>query len=122
MINARVKRQGIAYGSGFNFLIGGNTLGREIAIRDLLVTYYVRDSRISQIDTMHQHTRMCGYRRDTLGYTRLYIPRHLYYRFRDIHHSDEDLRSFIERHRAELPVSFPVEFTFNLRTTHPTAC
>jgi len=35
VINARVKRQGIAYGSGFNFLIGGNTLGRGIAIRDL---------------------------------------------------------------------------------------
>ena len=119
VINARVKRQGIAYGSGFNFLIGGNTIGRGIAIRDLLVTYYVRDSRISQIDTMHQHARMYGYRRDTLDYTRLYIPRHLYYRFRDIHHSDEDLRSFIERHRAELPASFPVEFTFNLRTTRP---
>jgi hypothetical protein len=119
VINARVKRQGIAYGRGFNFLIGGNTLGRGIAIRDLLVTYYVRDSRISQIDTMHQHARMYGYRSDTLDYTRLFIPRHLYYRFRDIHHSDEDLRAFIERHRTELPGSFPVEFTFNLRTTRP---
>jgi Z1 domain len=46
VINARVKRQGIAYGRGLNFLIGGNTLGRGIAIRDLLVTYYVRDARI----------------------------------------------------------------------------
>jgi hypothetical protein len=119
VINARVKRQGIAYGRGFNFLIGGNTLGRGIAIRDLLVTYYVRDSRISQIDTMHQHARMYGYRSNTLDYTRLFIPRHLYYRFRDIHASDEDLRAFIERHRTDLPASFPVEFTFNLRTTRP---
>jgi hypothetical protein len=119
VINARVKRQGIAYGGGFNFLIGGNTLGRGIAIKDLLVTYYVRDSRISQIDTMHQHARMYGYRSATIDYTRLFIPRHLYYRFRDIHHSDEDLRAYIERHRAELPGSFPIEFTFNLRTTRP---
>lgn len=119
VINAREKRQGINYGRGLNFLIGGNTLGRGIAIRDLLVTYYVRTARVSQIDTMHQHARMYGYRADTLPYTRLYIPRHLYYRFRDIYRSDTDLRAFIDRHRAELPGAFPVEFTFNLRTTRP---
>ncbi len=119
VINAREKRQGINYGRGLNFLIGGNTLGRGIAIRDLLVTYYVRDAKVSQIDTMHQHARMYGYRTDTLPYTRLYIPRRLYYRFRDICRSDTDLRAFIERHRAQLPGAFPVEFTFNLRTTRP---
>jgi hypothetical protein len=119
VINARVKRQGIAYGRGLNFLIGGNTLGRGIAIRDLLVTYYVRDSRVSQIDTMHQHARMYGYRERTLAYTRLFIPRHLYYRFRDIYSSDVDLREFIDGHRNELPGTFPIEFTFNLRTTRP---
>lgn len=119
VINAKVKRQGIAYGKSFNFLIGGNTLGRGIAIRDLLVTYYIRDSRISQIDTMHQHARMFGYRKKSLAYTRLFIPRHLYYRFRDIHHSDKDLRIFIEKHKAELSTTFPVEYTYDLRTTRP---
>ncbi len=117
VINARTKRQGIDYGPGLNFLIGGNTLGRGIAIRDLLVTYYVREARMSQIDTMHQHARMYGYRLGTLPYTRLFIPRHLYYRFRDIHNSDEDLRAFIEQHRDELPTTFPVEVAFNLRAT-----
>ncbi len=119
VINARVKRQGIAYGRGFNFLIGGNTLGRGIAIRDLLVTYYVRDARISQIDTMHQHARMYGYRDRTLAYTRLFIPRHLYYRFYDIHSSDVDLRQFIVSRLGHLPNTFPIEFTFDLRTTRP---
>lgn len=118
VINVRVKRQGINYGKGLNFLIGGNTLGRGIAIRDLLVTYYIRDSKVSQIDTMHQHARMYGYRKATLDYTRLFIPKHLYYRFRDIHRSDEDLRDFIEEHK-DLPATFPVEYTFNLRTTRP---
>lgn len=118
VINARAKRQGIAYGSALNFLIGGNTLGRGIAIRDLLVTYYLRDSRISQIDTMHQHARMFGYRSKTLPYTRLFIPRHLYYRFRDIHRSDQDLRGYIEAHKG-LPKTFPIEFVADLRTTRP---
>jgi hypothetical protein len=116
VINARAKRQGIAYGPGLNFLIGGNTLGRGIAIRDLLVTYYLRDSRISQIDTMHQHARMFGYRSRTLPYTRLFVPRRLYYRFRDIHRSDQDLRRYVEEHK-HAPKTFPIELTFDLRTT-----
>jgi hypothetical protein len=119
VINAKVKRQGIAYGNGLNFLIGGNTLGRGIAVKNLLVTYYVRDSKISQIDTMHQHARMYGYRKKTLSYTKLFIPRHLYYKFRDIHDSDKDLRAFIEKYKSELPSSFPIEYTYDLRTTRP---
>jgi Z1 domain len=115
-INAKVKRNGINYGKGLNFLIGGNTLGRGIAIRDLLVTYYIREAKVSQIDTMHQHARMYGYRSVTIEYTRLFIPKHLYYRFRDIYSSDEDLRAYIERHAA-LPATFPVEYTSGLRAT-----
>jgi hypothetical protein len=117
-INVKVKRVGINYGKGLNFLIGGNTLGRGIAIRDLLVTYYIREAKVSQIDTMHQHARMYGYRSVTIEYTRLFIPRHLYYRFRDIYQSDEDLRAYIERHAA-MPATFPVEYTSGLRATRP---
>ena len=118
VINSAVKRQGIPYGRGLNFLIGGNTLGRGIAIKDLLVTYYIREAKVSQIDTMHQHARMYGYRSVTIEYTRLYIPRHLYYRFRDIYRSDEDLRAFIEQHKA-LPATFPIEYSYGLRPTRP---
>lgn len=67
---------------------------------------------------MHQHARMFGYRKHTLPYTRLFIPRHLYYRFRDIHRSDEDLRQYINQYKHD-PETFPVEFTFDLRTTRP---
>lgn len=118
VINASVKRKGIGYCKGLNFLIGGNTLGRGIAIKDLLVTYYIREAKVSQIDTMHQHARMYGYRSVTLEYTRLFIPKHLYYRFRDIYRSDEELREFIDKHKA-VPATFPVEFTYGLRPTRP---
>jgi Z1 domain len=116
VINAKVKRQGIAYSKGLNFLIGGNTLGRGIAVKNLLVTYYIRDSRVAQIDTMHQHARMYGYRKKTLAYTRLFIPRHLYYRFRDIHRSDTDSREFIDEHK-DMPETFPIQYAFGLRPT-----
>lgn len=116
VINGQVKRRGIEYGKGLNFLIGGNTLGRGIAIRDLLTTYYVREARVSQVDTVHQHARMYGYRKKTLAYTRVFIPRHLYYRFRDIHRSDTDSRVFIEKHK-DMPATFPIQYGFGLRPT-----
>lgn len=111
------KRNGIEYGSGFNFLIGGNTLGRGIAIPNLLVTYYVRNARTTQMDTVHQHARMFGYRKKTLPYTRLFITNDLYYRFRDIHYSDKGLREFIETHIMSFPDSFPVEISAGLNPT-----
>ncbi|AYB30977.1 Z1 domain-containing protein [Chryseolinea soli] len=118
VINAsNSKRQGIEYGPGFNFLIGGNTLGRGIAIPNLLVTYYVRSAVSSQIDTMHQHARMFGYRLKTLPYTRLFITKALYYRFRDIHYSDTGLRGFIFNNSTQNPSAFPVEFSPGLRAT-----
>jgi len=119
VINAKnSKRHGIEYGHGFNFLIGGNTLGRGIAIPNLLVTYYIRSAKTSQIDTVHQHARMFGYREETIRYTRLFTPRNLYYRFRDIHYSDEGLRNFIAKHTDSMsPASFPVEFSNGLQPT-----
>lgn len=118
VINAKNnKRQGIEYGPGFNFLIGGNTLGRGIAIPNLLVTYYVRIAKASQIDTMHQHARMFGYRSNTLKYTRLFTTEALYYRFRDIHFSDTGLRDFIVKHSDSFPNSFPVELSNELKAT-----
>jgi plasmid maintenance system antidote protein VapI len=118
VINAKnAKRRGIEYGPGFNFLIGGNTLGRGIAIPNLLVTYYVRHGQTTQIDTMHQHARMFGYRLRTLAYTRLFLTRSLYYRFRDIHYSDRGLRDFIEKNIDFEPGSFPVEISPGLNPT-----
>lgn len=115
--SANAKRRGIEYGPGFNFLVGGNTLGRGIAIPNLLVTYYVRDAKMSQIDTMYQHARMFGYRSGTLNYTRLFITRNLYFRFRDIHYSDKGLREFIVKNENQFPNAFPVEIAAGLRPT-----
>jgi len=111
------KRRGIEYGPGFNFLIGGNTLGRGIAIPNLLVTYYVRQAVTSQMDTMHQHARMFGYRQNTFPYTKLFTTLSLYYRFRDIYTSDQSLRSFIEKHIDKDSNTFPIDTSIGLRPT-----
>ena len=50
------------FSRGINFIVGGNILGRGLTIENLLVTYYLRSAKISQMDTMLQHARMFGYR------------------------------------------------------------
>lgn len=79
----------------YNFLIGGNSVGRGIAIKNLLVTYYTRSPRTARMDTMHQHARMFGYRQKTLQFTKVFLPITLYTRFYWIHKSDSEMREFI---------------------------
>ncbi len=97
-INANSSNDTLQYSPRYNFLVGGNTVGRGLAIRDLLVTYYTRQPKSSKADTMYQHARMFGYREPTLPYTRVYMPSQLYVRFRAIWESDEEARKHIEKY------------------------
>lgn len=89
-INSKVDAP--EYGPRLNFLVGGNILGRGLTIDDLLVTYYVREAKTSQMDTVWQHARMYGYRRRYLSYVRVYLPPQLAIRFQQIHEAEEALR------------------------------
>jgi hypothetical protein len=89
-VNSKVKPP--SYGPRLNFLVGGNILGRGLTIGDLLVTYYVREAKVSQMDTVWQHARMFGYRQSYLDYTRVYLPRQLATRFSELHEGEELLR------------------------------
>src|SRR5690606_3405425 len=98
-----------------NFIIGGNIVGRGLTIPNLLVTYYVRKPKISQMDTMLQHARMFGYRRDLMPYTRVFLPRSLAVRFWGIHEAEEELRSLLPNVDAVEKV--PVRVVGQLRAT-----
>ena len=116
LINKNTTGDELTYSKYFNFLIGGNTLGRGLAIKNLLVTYYIREAKIAQMDTMYQHARMFGYRKKTLPYTRVFLPPQLHERFRQIYISDEELRKFIEKNKGSLE-SFPVRIAKDIRAT-----
>ena len=45
----------VEFGPELNFLVGGNILGRGLTIENLLVTYYLRKAKTSQMDTVLQH-------------------------------------------------------------------
>lgn len=72
--------------------IGGTKLGRGVTVKNLLITYYGRDSQQPQMDTVLQHARMYGYRSNELPAIRIYLPIRLAQRFVDIHESDNLVR------------------------------
>lgn len=83
------------YSARFNFIIGGTKLSRGVTIKRLITTYYARETGAPKMDTIHQHARMYGYRKDDLDVIRVFITDDLAERFNLINQSDNILREFI---------------------------
>ena len=69
--------------TGYNIVVGGNTLGRGITFPHLQVVYYCRSTRTPQADTFWQHSRIFGYDREG-GLVRIFIPQTLYKLFTEL--------------------------------------
>lgn len=89
----------VAVRSPYNLFVGGNKLGRGVTIKNLLVSYYGRNPKRPQADTVLQHARMYGYRRSDMGLLRLFLPQELHTVFRAINRMERSLRELI----AEAP-------------------
>jgi hypothetical protein len=113
VINAQGDR--LDFGPQYAFIVGGNILSRGLTIDDLLVTYYFRQPRVTQMDTMHQHARMYGYRRHLMPFTRVFLPPSLARRFQHIHESEQALRDLLDEEGTGR--ALPVQAAGNLRPT-----
>ncbi len=91
----------VAVRSPLNLFVGGNKLGRGVTIKNLLVSYYGRNPRTPQADTVLQHARMYGYRRPDIGLLRLFLPPELHKVFRAIHRMEVGLRDLIRQSPGE---------------------
>ena len=91
----------VAVTSPYNLFVGGNKLGRGVTIKNLLVSYYGRNPKKPQADTVLQHARMYGYRRKDIGLLRLFLPPNLHTIFRAIHKMEKGLRDLIARNPNE---------------------
>lgn len=96
-INASTKST-VSLDHVFSFFVGGNKLGRGVTIPNLLTSYYGRNPRRPNADTVLQHARMYGYRKKTLGITRLFLPPELAEHFRIIHKMEKALRDLVSKH------------------------
>ena len=91
----------VAVESPYNLFVGGNKLGRGVTIKNLLVSYYGRDPRSPQADTVLQHARMYGYRRKDIGLLRLFLPPELHRVFKAINKMERGLRELIGTNPTE---------------------
>lgn len=87
--------------SPYNLFVGGNKLGRGVTIKNLLVSYYGRNPKKPQADTVLQHARMYGYRRKDIGLLRLFLPRELHVVFKAINKMERGLRELIAQAPTE---------------------
>jgi hypothetical protein len=102
------------FANEYNFIVGGNILGRGLTIDNLIVTYYLRRPITAQMDTMLQHARMYGYRLTLMPYTRVFVPRGLATRFMLIHESETAQRDLVSTQGAR---HVNVRVAGNLRPT-----
>jgi hypothetical protein len=91
----------VAVKSPYNLFVGGNKLGRGVTIKNLLVSYYGRNPKNPQADTVLQHARMYGYRRKDLGLLRLFLPIELHTVFKAINQMERGLRDLIGQSPSE---------------------
>ncbi|MGO4259751.1 Z1 domain-containing protein [Lysobacter sp. TAB13] len=91
----------VAVRSPYNLFVGGNKLGRGVTIKNLLVSYYGRNPRTPQADTVLQHARMYGYRRKDIGLLRLFLPPQLHTVFQAINKMERSLRDLVASQAQE---------------------
>ncbi|MDP2167887.1 MAG: Z1 domain-containing protein [Thermodesulfovibrionales bacterium] len=114
LINASSNEE-ITLDSAYNIFVGGNKLGRGVTIKNLIVSYYGRNPKKPNADTVLQHARMYGYRESDLGITRLFLPERLAEHFRLIHQMESALRELVMKYPEGkfegLYISSPLEAT-----------
>lgn len=101
VLNSRRDSDYPQYTRRYNIFIGGTKLSRGVTIENLIVTYYGRQAKTSNMDTVLQHARMYGYREQYLDITRLFVTRQIENRFRLINESEQGLRQIIENYPNE---------------------
>lgn len=79
------------WSKGYNFIVGGTSLGRGLTFDFLQTTFYVRTTSQPQADTLWQHARMFGYKRDPKT-IRLFLPASLAKIFQEVHQGNEVIK------------------------------
>lgn len=106
---------GIAYDSGLNIIIGGNTLGRGVTFPKLQTVYYCRSAKTPQADTTWQHARIFGYDRDP-NLCRIFSPAALIKLFRELNDANNALFNVL---RKKGPGSIKILTPAGARPTRP---
>ncbi|HGP7390405.1 TPA: Z1 domain-containing protein [Neisseria gonorrhoeae] len=91
---------------GFNIIIGGNVIGRDLTIPKLQTVYYSRTAKKPNADTFWQHSRIFGYDRDK-SLLRLYIPFDVYYFFVQLNQANNLIIGQAKNSGGNIQVIYP---------------
>lgn len=80
-----------------SIFVGGQVLDRGVTIHNMIGFYYGRNPLTMQQDTVLQHSRMFGYRKEILPVTRFYTTKRIYSNMEKITEIDEMLREDIAK-------------------------
>lgn len=87
-------------------LVGGQAMDRGFTIEGLTVTYMPRNIGGGNADTVQQRARFFGYKREYLGFCRVYLERDLRDAYRKYISHEEDIRNqLIEYRNSQKPLS-----------------
>lgn len=84
------------YSNFYNILIGGNRLGRGLTIKNLTVFYYARETGAPKLDTILQHSRLYGYRRNVYDIMRVFSTEASFDVLNTVYMSDEEEWEYIK--------------------------
>ena len=81
----------------YNIFIGGQVMDRGVTIGNLIGFYYGRRPKRAQQDTVIQHQRMYGYRREDIAVTRLYTTAGIFQTMARMEEFDHALRESVKK-------------------------
>lgn len=83
-------------GRNFFIVIGGDMLDRGLTIDGLAVSYFTRESKKSQADTLLQRARWYGYKQDYIRFCKLYTTKHIIDQFEAAYDHENSVWDFLE--------------------------
>lgn len=82
-----------------HIIVGGQLLDRGVTVRGLTVTYMPRGRGVGNADTVQQRARFFGYKRDYLGFCRIYLETGALQVFQAYVQHEINIRDQLDRHR-----------------------
>jgi len=81
-----------------NILVGGQSMDRGFTLEGLTVTYMPRGVGVGNADTIQQRARFFGYKKNYLGYCRIFIDQIIKLAYKEYVDHEEDIREQLIKH------------------------
>ncbi|MFD2568681.1 Z1 domain-containing protein [Pseudotenacibaculum haliotis] len=90
----------VDWGSNYSFiLVGGQAMDRGFTVEGLTVTYMPRNKGVGNADTIQQRARFFGYKKDYIGFCRVYLDDENAHLFSEYVDHEEDIRNKLLHHK-----------------------